>query len=57
MPSYLPVGIVDDHNEALDYIYSLIGRKKIPFEGMTLVHFDSHPDLSPPQDLEVEKVC
>ena len=52
----IPLEIVDDHNRALDFIYKLIARKKIPFNGLTLVHYDSHPDLAPPADLPIEQV-
>eukprot|EP00116_Pleurobrachia_bachei_P007237 sb/3467499/ len=51
----IPMEIVDDHNRALDFIYKLIARKKIPFNGLTLVHYDSHPDLAPPADLPIEQ--
>ena len=52
----IPMEIVDDHNRALDFIYKLIARKIIPFNGLTLVHYDSHPDLAPPADLPIEQV-
>ncbi|CAD5125095.1 DgyrCDS13336 [Dimorphilus gyrociliatus] len=39
------IHIVDDHDRALEVIYKEIGSKRIPFEGLVLVHFDAHPDL------------
>ncbi|XP_053617990.1 UPF0489 protein C5orf22 homolog [Plodia interpunctella] len=41
----IPVYVVEEHNEALQFIYSAIGGKKLPCEGTTLLHFDSHPDM------------
>lgn len=45
----LPIHIVDDHNEALEHIYRYIGSKALPYSGISLVHFDSHPDLLCPE--------
>ncbi|GAA56110.1 UPF0489 protein C5orf22 homolog [Clonorchis sinensis] len=57
----IPVIVVDAHNEVfachishimqlqvLSYIYRLIGAKRIPFSGIKLLHFDSHPDMGSP---------
>ena len=41
----VPVHVVEDHDEALVHIYRLIGAKKLSFNDICLVHFDSHPDL------------
>lgn len=41
----VPVYVVEEHNDALQFIYSAIGGKKLPLEGTTLLHFDAHPDL------------
>lgn len=41
----IPVYVVEEHNEALQFIYSAIGGKKLPLEGTTLVHLDAHPDM------------
>lgn len=41
----IPIYVVEEHNDALQFIYSAIGGKKLPVEGTTLVHFDAHPDL------------
>ena len=51
----IPAEIVDDHNDALGFYYKLIARNKIPFEGLCLVHFDSHPDLAPPDSILTDK--
>ena len=37
--------VVEDHNDALEKIYKEIGSKFIQFNDITLIHFDSHPDL------------
>lgn len=52
----MPCFIVDDHNEILKHIYRAIGSGHLPFEGITLVHFDSHPDLSVPDALAADCV-
>ncbi|KAF7257643.1 hypothetical protein EG68_05815 [Paragonimus skrjabini miyazakii] len=44
----ISVVVVDAHNEVVPYIYRFIGAKKIPFSGLKMVHFDSHPDLGIP---------
>ncbi|VDP47076.1 unnamed protein product [Echinostoma caproni] len=48
MQKPISVVVVEAHNEALSYIYRLIGSKRIPFSGLKLLHFDSHPDLGIP---------
>jgi len=52
----LPVHIVEDHNDALPWIYRAIGRKLIPLKNNVMIHFDSHPDLGIPKDLKAENV-
>ncbi|CAH8558096.1 unnamed protein product [Heterobilharzia americana] len=44
----ISVVVVEGHNEALNYIYRAIGSKMIPFSGLKLLHFDSHPDMGVP---------
>ena len=39
------VYIVEDHNDALTEIYKEIGSKRLSFDNLILIHFDSHPDL------------
>ncbi|VVD01447.1 unnamed protein product [Leptidea sinapis] len=41
----IPLHVVEEHNDALQFIYSAIGGKKLPVEGTTLLHLDSHPDM------------
>ncbi|CAH2050657.1 unnamed protein product, partial [Iphiclides podalirius] len=41
----MPVYVVEEHNDALQFIYSAIGGKKLPVEGVTLLHLDAHPDM------------
>lgn len=41
----IPIYVVEEHNDALQFIYGAIGAKKLPLEGTTLVHLDSHPDM------------
>ncbi|RNA13316.1 hypothetical protein BpHYR1_004267 [Brachionus plicatilis] len=49
------VYIVEDHNDVLEYIYKEIGTKRIKFSDLTMIHFDSHPDLSLP-DINADHV-
>ncbi|CAH1780512.1 unnamed protein product [Owenia fusiformis] len=48
--------ITEDHNEVLPHIYRSIGSKKLPIDDITMVHFDSHPDLLIPQHLAADSV-
>ncbi|VVC42716.1 Uncharacterised protein family UPF0489 [Cinara cedri] len=50
------VHVVDDHHDALRYIYREIGSKHLPLYGNVLLHFDSHPDLSIPKDMPADYV-
>ncbi|KAK6643380.1 hypothetical protein RUM43_004885 [Polyplax serrata] len=52
----LPIHIVEDHNDALEFIYRGMGSKHLPLEGNSIVHFDSHPDLMIPKDLPADTV-
>lgn len=51
----LPVFIEEDHHEVLPHIFKMIGGKHLPLENNTLVHFDSHPDMLIPKDLNPEE--
>ncbi|CAH8500541.1 unnamed protein product [Schistosoma turkestanicum] len=51
----ISVVIVERHNEALNYIYRAIGSKTIPFSGLKLLHFDSHPDMGVP-DIDCSEI-
>ena len=50
------IHVVEDHNDALECIYNDIGRKRLSFENLTMIHFDSHPDLGIPEDLEADDI-
>lgn len=52
----IPVFVVEDHNNALEYIYKSIGSRHLPLEGNSIIHFDSHPDLMVPKDLPADTV-
>ena len=54
--SRLPVWICENHDEALHHIHRAIGSRHLPFKGNTLLHFDSHPDLTIPVDLPADIV-
>lgn len=41
----IPIFIVEYHHEVVEFIYRCIGSRYLPFEGITLLHFDSHPDM------------
>lgn len=41
----IPIYVVEEHNDVLQFIYSAIGGKKLPLEGTTLLHLDAHPDM------------
>lgn len=41
----IPIYVVEEHNDALQFIYNAIGGKKLPLEGTTLLHLDAHPDM------------
>lgn len=40
------VGIVEDHNHILWHALDAVSDGTLPKEGVTLVHFDSHADMS-----------
>ncbi|CAN8021309.1 unnamed protein product [Ixodes persulcatus] len=48
----VPVYVVEPHHHALHHIYRAIGRKKLPFSKVLMVHFDAHPDLVLPPGLD-----
>ena len=50
------VYIVEDHNDALNAIYKEIGSKRLNFSGNIMLHFDSHPDMGIPSDLNADLV-
>lgn len=54
--SSFDVVIVEDHNDALEPIYKEIGRRKLNFTNLTLLHFDSHPDLGIPEKFPADSI-
>ncbi|XP_072024138.1 LOW QUALITY PROTEIN: UPF0489 protein C5orf22 homolog [Amphiura filiformis] len=52
----LPVWVVEDHNDVLQHIYHAIASRHLPFSGMTMLHFDSHPDLQIATDMDADIV-
>ena len=54
--SKIPVVVCEYHQEVLQYIHRYIARKKLPFNDIVMVHFDSHPDLAFPQRLTADDV-
>lgn len=54
--SKIPIFIVEDHNDVLEFIYRCLGSRRIPFKGNKILHFDSHPDMTIPKHLPAEYV-
>lgn len=52
----IPIFIVEDHNDVLQFIYRCLGAQRIPFTGNKMLHFDSHPDMTIPKNLPAEYV-
>lgn len=50
------IHVVEDHNDALLGIYKDIGAKRLSFSNLTMVHFDSHPDLGIPNDFNADQI-
>lgn len=48
--------IEEDHHNVLPHIYRAIGSKHLPMDDITLVHFDSHPDMLIPVDMPAQTV-
>lgn len=46
--------IVDDHCDALSKIHGAIRNGALPFTGLSVVHFDAHPDLMVTPDMPAE---
>ncbi|XP_015609002.1 UPF0489 protein C5orf22 homolog isoform X2 [Cephus cinctus] len=51
-----PIYVAESHDEVLPFVYRCIGSKHLPFEGNTLVHLDSHPDMLLPKDMSADTV-
>ncbi|XP_078367298.1 UPF0489 protein C5orf22-like [Oculina patagonica] len=52
----VPIWICENHDEVLYYIHRAIGSRHIAFEGITVLHFDSHPDLTVPVKMKASTV-
>lgn len=50
-PAPLRVHIVDDHCHALSKIHGAIRAGALPFSGLSILHFDAHPDLMVTPDM------
>lgn len=48
--------MVEYHNEVLPFIYRNIGSKHLPLQGITFIHFDSHPDMLIPKEMPADHV-
>lgn len=52
----IPIFIVEDHNDVLEFIYRCLGSRRIPFKHNKIIHFDSHPDMTIPKHMPAEYV-
>jgi hypothetical protein len=53
---FFNVCVVEDHNDALSFIYKEIGARRLKFSNLVMIHFDSHPDLGIPMTLQADLV-
>lgn len=52
----IPIFVVEDHNDVLQFIYRCLGAHRIPFTKNKIIHFDSHPDMTIPKYMPAEFV-
>lgn len=52
----LPIWTCENHDEVLYYIHRAIASRHIGSEGITILHFDSHPDLTVPLKMTADSV-
>ncbi|KAJ6646031.1 UPF0489 protein C5orf22 like [Pseudolycoriella hygida] len=52
----IPIFIVENHNEVLEFIYRCLGSRHLPFNKNVIIHFDSHPDMTVPRNMPSEFV-
>lgn len=54
--SKIPIFIVENHNEVLEFVYRCFGAKYLPFQNNKIIHFDSHPDMTIPRNMPANYV-
>lgn len=47
----IPIFIVENHNEVLEFVYRCLGSRHLPLNNNTIIHFDSHPDMTVPRSM------
>ncbi|XP_055317045.1 UPF0489 protein C5orf22 [Sitodiplosis mosellana] len=52
----VPIFVVEDHNDVLQFVYRCLGARRIPFTSNKIIHFDSHPDMTIPKSMPAEFV-
>lgn len=52
----IPIFIVENHNEVLEFIYRCFGARYLPFQNNRIVHFDAHPDMTVPRNMPADYV-
>lgn len=52
----IPVFIVENHNDVLEFIYRCLASRHLPFKNNKIIHFDSHPDMTIPKYMPAEYV-
>lgn len=52
----IPIFIVENHNEVLEFIYRCLGSRHLPFKNNCIIHLDSHPDMTIPRNMPAEFV-
>ena len=52
----IPIFIVENHNDVLEFIYRCLGARYLPFANNRIIHFDSHPDMTIPKYMPSEFV-
>jgi hypothetical protein len=52
----IPIFIVENHNDVLEFILRCLASQHLPFENNILLHFDSHPDFCLPRSMPANYV-
>lgn len=52
----IPIFIVENHNDVLEFIYRCLGSRHLPFQNNKIIHFDSHPDMTIPKYMPAEYI-